>query len=175
DWAIFCARFGGSVPPLFAEIRPQTDRVESVEAKRPMAEATLADELAALRPADRFERLTLRVRATAARILGLDRAEAVPAGAPLRELGLDSLMTVELRNALAALAATKLPATLVFDHPTCTELAQHLAAGPLASVVAPPADGDDFDALADLDTAELAAMLERELDAADRLLGETVH
>jgi NAD(P)-dependent dehydrogenase (short-subunit alcohol dehydrogenase family)/acyl carrier protein len=175
DWAIFCARFGGSVPPLFAEVRPQTERVQSIEVKRLMAEATLADELAALRPADRFERLTLRVRATAAHILGLDRAEAVPAGAPLRELGLDSLMTVELRNALAALAATKLPATLVFDHPTCTELAQHLAAGPLASVVARPADGDDFDALADLDTAELAAMLERELDAADRLLGETVH
>ena len=174
DWSVFCARFGGSLPALFAEVRPRTDRVHAIEVKRPVAEATLADELATLRPADRFERLVLQVRATAARILGLDGAESVPAGAPLRELGLDSLMTVELRNALAALAATKLPATLVFDHPTCTELAQHLAAGPLAGLVAPPVHSEVLDTLADLDTAELAALLERELDAADQLLGETV-
>ena len=92
----------------------------------------------------------------------------------MRELGLDSLMTVELRNALAALAATKLPATLVFDHPTCADLAEHLASGPLAGLVVLPTAIEDLDELADLDTAELAALLERELDAADRLLGEAV-
>ena len=72
DWASFCARFGDSVPPYFAEVRPRADRQPATPASAAAAEAALADELAALPPADRFARLTLRVRATAARILGLD-------------------------------------------------------------------------------------------------------
>ena len=43
------------------------------------------------------------------------------------EAGLDSLGTVELRNALNARFALDMPATLVFDHPTIASLAQHVA------------------------------------------------
>ena len=76
--------------------------------------------------------------------------------------------------ALATLAATKLRATVVFDHPTCLDLARHLADGPLAATIppaAPAAAPDGFDALG---TDELAALLEQELAAAGRQLDETV-
>ena len=43
------------------------------------------------------------------------------------EAGLDSLGAVELRNSLATRFATDLPATLIFDFPTVSALAQHLA------------------------------------------------
>ena len=46
---------------------------------------------------------------------------------PLMEAGLDSLGTIELRNALNARFALDMPATLVFDHPTIASLAQHVA------------------------------------------------
>jgi acyl carrier protein len=171
DWATFCARYGAHLPPFLDEVRPRQAQARTMAAA-PVATAAPASDLGRLPPEQRFDGLVRAVRATAARILGLPGAEAVAADAPLRDLGLDSLMTVELRNALAALASAKLPATLVFDHPTCAELARHLAEGPMAAIVPAPAErGDGFD---ELDTDELAALLEQELAAAGRHLDEAV-
>ena len=59
-------------------------------------------------------------------MLGLAGPDAVPGDRPLKELGLDSLMAVELRNQLSARAQTPLPATLAFDYPTPKAIAELL-------------------------------------------------
>jgi acyl transferase domain-containing protein/acyl carrier protein/short-subunit dehydrogenase len=74
----------------------------------------------------RLEALVEIVRADVARVLSLGRMGAVPAGKPLRELGLDSLMAVELRNALGRRFGVSLPPTLTFDHPTPVAIAGYL-------------------------------------------------
>ena len=43
-------------------------------------------------------------------------------------MGLDSLMAVELRNAVSDAVATPLPATLLFDYPFVTAIAAFLMA-----------------------------------------------
>ncbi|MBQ1076839.1 KR domain-containing protein, partial [Micromonospora sp. C31] len=79
---------------------------------------TLRDRIAALPADERLTALVGLVRAEAAVVLGAPSADAVAPNQVFKELGLDSLMAVELRKRLAAATDVTLPATLAFDHPT---------------------------------------------------------
>jgi acyl carrier protein len=60
------------------------------------------------------------------RTLGLAQEQAIAAGQPLQELGLDSLLSIELRNSLGVSLQRSLPATLLFNHPTLAALTDYL-------------------------------------------------
>jgi acyl carrier protein len=72
-----------------------------------------------------------------ARVLSLDSGQTINLRQPLNEMGLDSLMAVELRNMLSVGSnlGGRLPATLVFDYPTVEMLANYLATQLLAPEV----------------------------------------
>ena len=73
--------------------------------------------------AERRELITRLVRERAAEILGYAEYGAHQ---EFPESGFDSLTAVELRNHLQTLTDLRLPATLVFQHPTPVALAEHL-------------------------------------------------
>ncbi|HLV33458.1 MAG TPA: type I polyketide synthase [Spirillospora sp.] len=112
------------------------------------------------------------VRENARAVLGLAGTHTIDPLLPLNQLGLDSLMAVELRNALARGAGLTLPATLLFDYPTIDALVGYL----LTHLDLP---GDDItdepdtapeparvdDALANMSDDEAEALLLQELDS----------
>ncbi|MFD7365567.1 SDR family NAD(P)-dependent oxidoreductase [Nocardiopsis alba] len=63
-----------------------------------------------------------------AMVLGWRSSKEIEVGRAFRESGIDSLTAVELRGHLAKAAGTTLSPTVVFDHPTPEELADHLLA-----------------------------------------------
>ncbi len=75
------------------------------------------------------ERQTLlldSVRQAAARCLGFEDKAEVALNRPFRDMGLDSLMAVELRGELERAWSLPLPITLVFDCPTVAQVASFL-------------------------------------------------
>ncbi|MEU7277096.1 SDR family NAD(P)-dependent oxidoreductase, partial [Streptomyces asiaticus] len=113
------------LPPLFRSLvrgaAPQAATGAIVSGGAAPAEA-----FAAMSGEDRQQALLKLVRNATATVLGHDTADAVHPTQNFRELGFDSLTAVELRNRLSAATGLRLPATLVFDHPTPTAVVRLL-------------------------------------------------
>ncbi|MFD0185425.1 SDR family NAD(P)-dependent oxidoreductase, partial [Streptomyces sp. NPDC127133] len=61
-----------------------------------------------------------------ARLLGYSGVRGIDPDSKFRQLGLDSLSAVELRNGLRRTLSFNVPTTAIFDHPTPRRLAQYL-------------------------------------------------
>ncbi|MFG1920270.1 type I polyketide synthase, partial [Micromonospora sp. NPDC048898] len=121
------------LPPLLRGLAPVPPR------PAPAADGgDLAVRLRAMTPEQRHRHLLTLVRGDVAAVLGHPGPESVDAGQHFHELGFDSLTAVELRNRLAGSTGLRLPATLIFDHPTPRHLTDRIAES-LAGDAAPEA------------------------------------
>ncbi len=101
---------------------------------------------------------------------------------PLQEYGLDSLLAIELRNALSIDMETKLPATTLFDYPTLASLTNwvfhdvlKMPAISVSSESSPPQNpgqpGDVLSGVATLSDDEIDRLLQQKMARTERLAG----
>jgi acyl carrier protein len=120
------AAAGGEIPAVLRGLvrPPRADDAPAVIA--PAAPDGLAGRLAGLDRVAAAAAVQDVVRTQVAASLHYDSAAAIDVDTPLKELGMDSLTAVELRNGLSRQTGLRLPATLVFNVPTVAGLADYL-------------------------------------------------
>jgi acyl carrier protein len=124
DWPSLAESLSlGGVPPLLGGlVDASTQAVETTGMKR--SEVVIKLEAAPLE--ERKKILVEFLRERVVKVLGLSPAFVLDTRRPLNEMGLDSLMAVELKNVLDQALGHKLSATLVFEYPTIDAIASYL-------------------------------------------------
>lgn len=111
----------GSVPSLWRQLvraRAQVPRGE---------DAALRHKLDAAEPHERRAVVEALVADVIARAMSLPKGTDIPRDRPLLDLGVDSLVGIDVRNRLAGALRIELSATLIWEHRTVQALAAHLA------------------------------------------------
>ncbi|WP_079151639.1 type I polyketide synthase, partial [Streptomyces sp. RTd22] len=139
----------GSLPAVFKSLVRAPARRAAAAVGTGQSSSWIAD-MAALDDGDRAVALLELVGAQVALVLGHGSASTVEADRAFRDLGLDSLTGLELRQGLQAATGLRLPSTLVFDYPTSNALVGFLEeqirgtdAAPAGPVAVATATDDD--------------------------------
>ncbi|MFB9903089.1 type I polyketide synthase [Allokutzneria oryzae] len=127
---------GAEVPPLLRGVVRSTTR--RVAAREVVTGDALVDKLSGLSTEEQSHIVLEVLRGHTATVLGHGDPASVEVGQTFKDLGFDSLTSVELRNRLNAATGLRLPATVLFDCPTPEALADRVRAE-LAPVTAAPA------------------------------------
>ncbi|MER6130327.1 SDR family NAD(P)-dependent oxidoreductase, partial [Streptomyces sp. NPDC001795] len=132
DWERFVPVFTAARPrPLLTEVPEVAELLRAEEDRHrqdaPNTETSgLVSRLRGMTADEQDQTVLDLVRAQVAGVLGHSSPNSIEVGRAFRELGFDSLTSVELRNRLNAATGLRLPVTVIFDRPTVTALARHV-------------------------------------------------
>ncbi|MER6144984.1 beta-ketoacyl synthase N-terminal-like domain-containing protein [Streptomyces sparsogenes] len=128
DARVLASRPAHELPAALRALAPggRSPSRRPVAAAPPPADDRWASRLTGLAPAERHHAVLDFVRGHAATVLRQDGPGAVRSDASFKELGFDSVTAVELRDRLVAASGLRLPAAVVFRHPTPESLARRI-------------------------------------------------
>ncbi|MBE9169055.1 SDR family NAD(P)-dependent oxidoreductase [Pleurocapsales cyanobacterium LEGE 06147] len=122
NWSEFLGSFPQvAVSPLLKSFMPISGQLETQQ--RPK----FLQQLEAVPVNERPTLLMVHVRTQLAKVLGLSDPEQIEPRQRLFDLGLDSLMAVELKNWFQSSLGCSLSSTLLFDYPTLEALVDYLS------------------------------------------------
>ncbi len=103
-----------------------TAPINTQEQQRQDAQSAIVEQFARASTAERLSLLTTIVNTQIRKILGLAETMAVPEDQALTDQGFDSLMAVQLTNAVGRMLGQRLPVSLVFNYPSPKALSLYL-------------------------------------------------
>jgi acyl carrier protein len=111
------------------------------------------------------------------RVLNLDESHIPPPDKGFMDMGMDSLMAVDLKNSLEQSLGCRLPSTLIFEQPNIDVLANYMLDDILGysgsegqAQVSLSEKEEEIPAVADLDKDELEASITQEIKELEDLL-----
>ncbi|WP_433655215.1 type I polyketide synthase [Nocardia sp. CA-128927] len=182
--ALFDAALAPTAPPLVVPLRLDTAALvgppgelpppllrnllrDNVGVAEGASSETTFQQVLANSPARDHKRMVLSlIRTEVAIVLAQDSADSFDAATGFREIGLDSLAALELRNRLNRATGLQLSPTVAFDYPSPAGLADHLQAA-----LVPPNDDalstpeDDPDQIDELAIDDLVAFARQSLSS----------
>jgi acyl transferase domain-containing protein/acyl carrier protein len=128
--------------PLFAEMgsRPPNETPAFALKKVDPADCGINLQLQSASPARRRDILIAHLRSQTSSILGFDLSRQIELEQGLFDMGMDSLMAVELRGRLERSLNAPLPSTLTFNYPTIQALTNYLLSEVLQFDTAPSSE-----------------------------------
>jgi acyl carrier protein len=125
DWDKIAQLFpAGSEPPLLSEMTREAAAQAGSRAEQINPE--LLERLRSTPREERLEVLVTYMRGQVTSVLGLDAGYELEPHRGFFEMGMDSLMALELKNRLQSNLGYSIPATLVFEYPTIESLSEYL-------------------------------------------------
>ncbi|MCP4262402.1 MAG: SDR family NAD(P)-dependent oxidoreductase [Planctomycetes bacterium] len=99
---------------------------QRIQKEQPAKQIELLQKIEKARPEEKHTILLNFVTETAQQAIGIDTSNIMDTNKPLMDLGMDSLMAVEIRNSLGKGLDTSLPVSLLFNYPTVNEITMYL-------------------------------------------------
>jgi acyl carrier protein len=154
---------------------PRTQHGSSTSRKSAAAHSEVSLQLKTASPARRRDILIAHLRSQTGSILGFDHSREIELDQGLFDMGMDSLMAVELKGRLERSLGVPLPSTLTFNYPTIRTLVEYLLSDALGFDFAPaPEKADPIpspvkvvsfdDRSEDLSEDELTLLLQKKLE-----------
>ncbi|MDC0707023.1 amino acid adenylation domain-containing protein [Stigmatella sp. ncwal1] len=180
DWAKYFQRFGEAGTTKFLSRLLEETRGGAAKSRQPK----LLERLKGLTRNRQQDVLLEYVYHQVTQVLGLDPSRPLAGNQRLFEVGMDSLLAVELRNRFQSTLGVDRPlsSTLVFDHPTVEALTGHLATEflKLEPMNQPPGQTPEGEAVAaqalatleQLPQNELGSLLDEKLALLEKLMGD---
>ena len=156
--------------PLLSQVLPSSIDSTNLQSDK-KSQHVFIEQIIAAAPAARLALITNLIDSQIRKILGLPETMAVPEDQPLTDQGFDSLMAVQLTNAVGRIVGQRLPVSLVFNYPSPKALSLYLVELINTQLVNNQHQGDDSKAIpAAANSSDQARSL---LDDLDKLLEQT--
>jgi malonyl CoA-acyl carrier protein transacylase len=174
NWAKFLQQFPpGGAAPLISDLAPKTQ--PQTNSAQPAKQLELLRQLEETIASDRENVLIAYIQTEVAQVLRFEASYQPNPQQGFFDMGMDSLMSIELKNRLETSLGNSLPSTLTFEYPTIESLADYLHNKVIALNVAEPIEVESpietevqTDLLIDIQQYsedELAALVDQELEA----------